>query len=71
MEGIDFSFEKDLFGKRNDIEDDTVIFQIYSDENLDEIYIGRVKSSQKNHVFYAKDFWTRVMTRVIHAVMTY
>ena len=47
MEGIDFSFEKDLFGKRNDIEDDTVIFQIYSDENLDEIYIGRVKSSQK------------------------
>lgn len=71
MEGIDFSFEKDLFGKRNDIEDDTVIFQIYSDENLDEIYIGRVKSSQKNHAFYAKDFCTKVMIRVIHALMTY
>ena len=56
MEGIDFSFEKDLFGKRNDIEDDTVIFQIYSDENLDEIYIGRVKSSQKNHVFTPNTF---------------
>ena len=45
MEGIDYSFEKDLFGKRNDIEDDTVIFQIYSDEKIDEIYIGRVTSS--------------------------
>ena len=45
MEGIDYSFEKDLFGKRNDIEDDTVIFQIYSDEKIDEIYIGRVASS--------------------------
>ena len=45
MEGIDYSFEKDLFGKRNDIEDDTVIFQIYSDEKIDEIYIGRVSSS--------------------------
>ena len=56
MEGIDFSFEKDLFGKRNDIEDDTVIFQIYSDENLDEIYIGRVKSSQKIMLFTPKTF---------------
>ena len=45
MEGIDYSFEKDLFGKRNDIEDDTVIFQIYSDEKIDEIYIGRVAFS--------------------------
>ena len=45
MEGIDYSFEKDLFGKRNDIEDDTVIFQIYSDEKIDEIYIERVASS--------------------------
>ena len=46
MEGIDYSFEKDLFGKRNDIEDDTVIFQIYSDEKLDEIYyILTVRSS--------------------------
>ena len=45
MEGIDYSFEKQLFGKRNDIEDDTVIFQIYSDEKIDEIYIGRVASS--------------------------
>ena len=45
MESIDYSFEKDLFGKRNDIEDDTVIFQIYSDEKIDEIYIGRVSSS--------------------------
>ena len=71
MEGIDFSFEKDLFGKRNDIEDDTVIFQIYSDENLDEIYIGRVKSTQKKHAFYAKYFWTRVMIRVNNALMTY
>lgn len=56
MEGIDYSFEKDLFGKRNDIEDDTVIFQIYSDENLDEIYIGRVKSSQKSMLFTPDTF---------------
>ena len=56
MEGIDYSFEKDLFGKRNDIEDDTVIFQIYSDENLDEIYIGRVKFSQKIMLFTPNTF---------------
>ena len=42
MEGIDYSFEKQLFGKRNDIEDDTVIFQIYSDANLDDVYVGMI-----------------------------
>ena len=61
MEGIDFSFEKDLFGKRNDIEDDTVIFQIYSDENLDEIYIGRVKSSQKIIFFTPMTFGPKLL----------
>ena len=44
MEGIDYSFEKQLFGKRNDIEDDTVIFQIYSDANLDDVYVGMITS---------------------------
>ena len=54
MEGIDYSFEKDLFGKRNDIEDDTVIFQIYSDEKLDEIYIGNVNKKDTELSLYIR-----------------
>ena len=38
--GVDLGYERQNFARKNDIDEDSVHFQIYSDQNLQEVYLG-------------------------------